>query len=196
MRARISLEKDDDETENNFSYHNSPKIQVEIERSSISVMEEKKPQTSSGPNFNLSGALAKDTNTFKGVVIKYNEPPDAQRPDQRWFLYPFKGTESLDPLPIYRQSAYLLGRDRAIADIPIEHPSCSKQHAVIQFRKVKGKVQPYIIDLDSANKTKLNNETIDSRRYYQLFEKDMLKFGFSSREYVILNENCGDETQN
>lgn len=23
-----------------------------------------------------------------------------------------------------------------VADIPIEHPSCSKQHAVIQFRQV------------------------------------------------------------
>lgn len=144
----------------------------------------------SGPNLKLTGALAKDTNSFKGVVIKYNEPPEAQKPDQRWFLYPFKGKESLDPIPIYRQSAYLLGRDRSIADIPIDHPSCSKQHAVIQFRKVKGKVQPYIIDLDSANKTKLNHETIDSRRYYQLFEKDVLKFGFSTREYVLMHENC------
>lgn len=153
-------------------------------------MDDKKPEVSAGPNFNLSGALSKDTNTFKGVVIKYNEPPEAHKPNQRWFLYPFKGQESLDPIPIYRQSAYLLGRDRAIADIPIDHPSCSKQHAVLQFRKVKGQIYPYIIDLDSANKTILNNEAIEGRRYYQLFEKDVIKFGFSSREYVIMNENC------
>jgi pSer/pThr/pTyr-binding forkhead associated (FHA) protein len=37
-----------------------------------------------------------------------------------------------DLLHIHRQSAYLIGRDRAIADISIDHPSCSKQHAVIQ----------------------------------------------------------------
>lgn len=158
------------------------------------VMTDKKPEVPAGPNFGLSGCLAKDTNTFKGVVIKYNEPPEAQKPKQRWFLYPFKSDESLDPIPIYRQSAYLLGRDRTIADIPIDHPSCSKQHAVVQFRKVKGDVHPYIIDLDSANKTKLNNETIEPRRYHQLLEKDVIKFGFSSREYVVMHENCkGDE---
>lgn len=35
-------------------------------------------------------------------------------------------------LHIHRQSAYLVGRDRLVADIAIDHPSCSKQHAVFQ----------------------------------------------------------------
>ena len=43
---------------------------------------------------------------------------------------------STDLLHIYRQSAYLIGRDRAVADIHTEHPSCSKQHAALQFRQV------------------------------------------------------------
>ena len=38
------------------------------------------------------------------------------------------------PLPIHRQSCYLFGRERRIADVPTDHPSCSKQQAVIQFR--------------------------------------------------------------
>lgn len=60
---------------------------------------------------------------------------------------------------IHRQSAFLFGRDRVVsvrlikwrhhrslyklilmliqvADIPVDHPSCSKQHAVLQFRSV------------------------------------------------------------
>jgi len=155
------------------------------------MAEEKKPaDLNIAPNYGLSGALAKDTNTFKGVVIKYNEPVEASRPNQRWLIYPFKGKDSLDPIPIYRQSAYMLGRDRTIADIPLDHPSVSKQHAVIQFRKVKNEVNPYIIDLESANKTKLNDEVIEARRYYQLFEKDVIKFGYSTREYVVMSENC------
>jgi smad nuclear-interacting protein 1 len=40
---------------------------------------------------------------------------------------------SSDLLHIHRQSAYLIGRDRTVTDVPIEHPSCSKQHAVIQY---------------------------------------------------------------
>ena len=38
------------------------------------------------------------------------------------------------PLPIHRQSCYLFGRERRIADVPTDHPSCSKQQAVLQFR--------------------------------------------------------------
>lgn len=38
----------------------------------------------------------------------------------------------IDLLHIQRQSAYLVGRDKTVVDIPLDHPSCSKQHAVIQ----------------------------------------------------------------
>jgi len=62
-----------------------------------------------------------------------------------------------DLIHIYRQSAYLVGRDtvvrtspfckctsigssqQQVTDIPIAHPSCSKQHAAIQFRQISEK---------------------------------------------------------
>ncbi|XP_006099209.1 smad nuclear-interacting protein 1 [Myotis lucifugus] len=150
------------------------------------------------PSFELSGALLEDTNTFRGVVIKYSEPPEARIPKKRWRLYPFKNDEVLPIMYIHRQSAYLLGRHRRIADIPIDHPSCSKQHAVFQYRLVEytradgtvgRRVKPYIIDLGSGNGTFLNNKRIEPQRYYELKEKDVLKFGFSSREYVLLHES-------
>ena len=50
-------------------------------------------------------------------------------------------------------------------------------------------VLPYIIDLGSANGTYLNNQKIEAQRYVELKEKDVLKFGYSSREYVLLHEN-------
>ena len=43
------------------------------------------------------------------------------------------------------------------------------------------RVKPYIIDLGSGNGTFLNNQRIEPQRYYELKEKDVLKFGFSSR---------------
>jgi hypothetical protein len=33
-----------------------------------------------------------------------------------------------------RNSCYLFGRERRVADVPTDHPSCSKQHAVLQYR--------------------------------------------------------------
>ncbi|XP_006038450.1 smad nuclear-interacting protein 1 [Alligator sinensis] len=165
---------------------------------SDSKTKDKEPANKEKPSFELSGALLEDSNTFRGVVIKYSEPPEARIPKKRWRLYPFKNDEVLPVMYIHRQSAYLLGRHRRIADIPIDHPSCSKQHAVFQYRLVEytradgtvgRRVRPYIIDLGSGNGTFLNNQRIEPKRYYELKEKDVLKFGFSSREYVLLHES-------
>lgn len=159
-------------------------------------------QDKAKPDFGLSGKLTEDANTVNGVVIKYSEPQDARKPARRWRLYPFKGEKALPTLYVHRQSAYLMGRDRKIADIPLDHPSCSKQHAALQYRLVpfkrenggEGKrVRPYLIDLDSANGTFVNNVKLEPRRYHELLERDVIKFGFSSREYVLLHEHSRDD---
>lgn len=154
------------------------------------------------PNFGLSGKLTEDTNKVNGVVINYAEPSEARKPKRRWRLYPFKGEQSLQTFYIHRQSCFLIGRDRKICDIPVDHPSCSKQHAVLQYRLVpyekddgttSKRVRPYILDMNSANGTFVNNKKIDSKKYVELLEKDVIKFGFSSREYVLLHENSKDD---
>jgi len=156
-------------------------------------------------NMAVSGKLLEDTNVVNGVVVKYSEPAEARKPKTKWRLYVFKGDEELPILYIHRQSAYLLGRDRKVADIPLDHPSCSKQHAALQYRLVDytrrdtgapGKrVTPYVIDLNSANGTFVNNQKIESQKYVQLLEKDVLKFGFSSREYVMLHDQSKEQEE-
>jgi smad nuclear-interacting protein 1 len=156
-------------------------------------------------NFGLSGALAKDDRTgnmLNGVLLKFNEPLDAAIPTKNWRLYVFKDSDVVEVLHLHRKSYYLIGRDQRIADIHTAHPSCSKQHAVIQFRSISrieedprthnkikiSEVKPYLMDLGSAHKTTVNGSEVEEARYYQLLEKDCLKFGQSSREYVILHE--------
>eukprot|EP01116_Phalansterium_solitarium_P024931 TRINITY_DN9292_c0_g1_i1.p1 TRINITY_DN9292_c0_g1~~TRINITY_DN9292_c0_g1_i1.p1 ORF type:complete len:348 (+),score=-4.18 TRINITY_DN9292_c0_g1_i1:34-1077(+) len=150
------------------------------------------------PNFELSGKLSEDQRKLAdGTILKYQEPAEARMPTRRWRLYIFKGDENIEPIPLHRQSCYLLGRERKLADIPLDHPSCSKQHAVIQYRDIrwqtdegdfKHEVRPYIMDLQSTNGVYLNQKRIDHSRYYEVKEKDVLKFGFSSRDYVFLHE--------
>ena len=55
------------------------------------------------------------------------------------------------------------------------------------------RVTPYVIDLGSANGTFVNNKKIASQRYVQVMEKDVLKFGFSSREYVLLHDQSKEQ---
>ena len=157
------------------------------------------PAEKEKPNYAPTGALARETNTVAGTatVLKYNEPPESRLPPASapWRMYVFKGEQEVEKLDLYTRSCWLLGRERAVVDVPIEHPSCSKQHAVVQFRYVekrgeygdrKGGVKPYIIDLDSSNGTMLNGEKLDGRRYMELRTGDVLKFGESTRDYVLL----------
>uniref|UniRef100_A0A7N0TFI2 FHA domain-containing protein n=1 Tax=Kalanchoe fedtschenkoi TaxID=63787 RepID=A0A7N0TFI2_KALFE len=111
------------------------------------------------PSFELSGKLADETNRVK------------------------------EPLYIHRQSCYLFGRERRVADIPTDHPSCSKQHAVIQYRQIeqeqpdgmlKKVTRPYLMDLGSTNGTFINDNRLEPQRYYELIEQDTIKFGNSS----------------
>jgi len=147
------------------------------------------------PNFETTGKLQAEMNTVNGIEVNYQEPQDAAMPNRRWRLYQFKGETQLETINIHRQSNYIIGRERKIAGIPVDHPSCSKQHAVIQFRsravaneqgELSAHIHPYIIDLNSTNGTYIGGERIESARYYKLMEDDVLKFGFSAREYVLL----------
>lgn len=143
-------------------------------------------------NFANTGLLAAATNTVNGVVLKYSEPSEARKPPahQRWRLFVFKDKEIISTLDLNTSSCWLVGRDRAVADLPVDHPSCSKQHAVLQFRFVtkvgefgdkEAGVRPYIIDLESANGTWVNKLRIPETRYLELKEGDLIVFGLSTR---------------
>jgi smad nuclear-interacting protein 1 len=130
-------------------------------------------------------------------VLKYHEPPEARKPPAKdtWKLFVFKGSDIIDTIELGTRSCWLVGKETSVVDLLAEHPSISRQHAVIQFRYIEkrneygdklGKVKPYIIDLESANATRLNGEKLEASRYYELRDKDMLQFGDSTREYVVM----------
>ncbi|KAJ9165102.1 SMAD/FHA domain-containing protein [Coniochaeta hoffmannii] len=154
------------------------------------------------PNFAPTGALAAaanavTTSTGETVTLKYHEPPEARKPPPRdkWKMFVFKGKDVIDTIELSLRSCWLVGRDRAVVDLPAEHPSVSKQHAVLQFRYVErrnefgdrvGKVKPYLIDLESANGTVLNGDKVPESRYLEVRNQDVIKFGLSEREYVVM----------
>ncbi|KAK7546598.1 SMAD/FHA domain-containing protein [Phyllosticta paracitricarpa] len=158
-----------------------------------------KPVEKQKPNFNQTGLLARETNTVAGtnVVLKYNEPSDARKPPPRddWRLFIFKGKDLLHTLELGSRSCWLIGREPAVADLLVEHPSTSKQHAVLQFRYTtrtnefgdkSSKVRPYLIDLESSNGTFLNGKKVEATRFVEVMAQDMIKFGQSEREYVLM----------
>ncbi|KAL2752232.1 hypothetical protein ACRALDRAFT_2114188, partial [Sodiomyces alcalophilus JCM 7366] len=160
------------------------------------------PKPKEKPNFGNSGVLAATSNAVQQadgstITLKYHEPPEARKPPPRddWRLFVFKGEDALDTIMLSARSCWLVGREVTVVDMPAEHPSISKQHAVIQFRYIEkrnefgdrvGRVRPYLIDLESANGTFLNGSKVAESRYVELRDKDVIKFGNSTREYVLM----------
>ncbi len=73
--------------------------------------------------------------------------------------------------------------------------TCSKQHAVIQFRsrpitddqgKTTQQVKPYIIDLESSYCTFLNGQEIPTSRFIELQAEDTIRFGDSETDHVLV----------
>jgi len=131
------------------------------------------------------------------TVLKYHEPPEARKPPpkEQWRMYVFKKKDLLDTIYLHQRSVWLFGRDQKVTDMLLEHPSISKQHAVIQFRYITStneygdktsKVKPYLIDLESANGSKLNGKRVEASRFVELVDADVVAFGDSEREYVLM----------
>lgn len=160
------------------------------------------PPPKQKPNFSNTGRLAAESNTVQvqggeGIVLKYHEPPEARKPPAKepWRMYVFKGEDLLEMVELSERSCWLVGRERVVVDFPLDHPSCSKQHAALQFRYVEkkneygdkiGKVKPYLIDLESANGSSVNGDRVPGGRYVEVMDKDVIRFGLSSREYVLM----------
>ena len=48
----------------------------------------------------------------------------------------------------------------------------------------------YVRSLALSNGVEVNDARVATQRYVELLEKDVLRFGYSSREYVILNADA------
>jgi smad nuclear-interacting protein 1 len=152
------------------------------------------------PNWAPTGRLAAAANTIrtanKSIILKYHEPAEARKPpaSAAWRLYVFKDDAITDTLELATQSCWLFGREAAVCDVLLEHTSCSKQHAVLQFRyreergefgEIKGRVRLYVLDLESANGTSVNGREVEKARYVEVRDRDVLRFGHSEREYLV-----------
>ena len=82
------------------------------------------------------------------------------------------------------RDCFIWGRQPDVCDVPLDHPSTSRQHAVFQFR---GDEALYVYDLGSAQGTFVNKTQIPAREHYELHVGDVVKFAASTRLYII----CG-----
>jgi len=81
-----------------------------------------------------------------------------------------------------KNKAVVFGRHKNFADVLLRHPSISRQHAAILHGK-SGNM--YVMDLGSSHGTYVNKRKLEGEQREPLEDGDVVRFGASSREYVV-----------
>lgn len=124
--------------------------------------------------------------------IPYTEPPwGGKAPDTPYALEILKNGAIVDTVPLTQRSYFVVGR-LPVCDVTLEHPSISRYHAVIQYRRQAGDGHSvgeetgfYIHDLGSTHGTVVNKNKIPPKTYIRLRVGHVVKFGGSTRLFVL-----------
>ncbi|KAG7604238.1 putative transcription factor interactor and regulator FHA-SMAD family [Arabidopsis thaliana] len=119
--------------------------------------------------------------TVKQNPVPYTIPEWSGPPCHQFQLEVLKEGAIVDKLDVYKKGAYLFGRD-GICDFTLEHPSISRFHAVIQYKRSGA---AYIFDLGSTHGTTVNKNKVDKKVFVDLNVGDVIRFGGSTRLYIF-----------
>ncbi|CAK0733982.1 hypothetical protein CVIRNUC_000365 [Coccomyxa viridis] len=111
----------------------------------------------------------------------YKAPDWAGQPPRPARLDVLKDGQVIHSIPL-QQPATLFGRSPA-ADVVLDHPSLSRQHAVVCYNKLSREWA--VLDLNSAHGTEADGISAGKGDPVPLREGSMLHFAASSREYVL-----------
>lgn len=129
----------------------------------------------------------------KHPPVPYTEPPwGGKPPDSRpYALEILKNGAIVDTVPLNQRGYFVVGR-LPVCDVSLEHPSISRYHAVIQYRSLAGESESvgeeegfYIHDLGSTHGTVVNKNKIPPKTYIRLRVGHVLKFGGSTRLFIL-----------
>ena len=143
----------------------------------------------------------KDT-TLPSPAVPYNEPQWSGLPVEPHTLTVIKNGTVVQEVDVSTKAFHVFGR-LPTCDVPLEHPSISRHHAILQYRPHSGETPPhagdhhtlfstnpqesgfYIYDLGSTHGTFLNKTKVQPRCYYRMRVGQMVRFGGSSRLFVL-----------
>lgn len=143
--------------------------------------------------------------------LPYNEPTWSATPQAPYVLTVIKNGTIIEAIQLSHKPYHVFGRLPS-CDVQFEHPSISRYHAILQYRpadeeadpNTDGKSRPtenvsisssvstnpkekgfYVYDLGSTHGTFINKSKIQMRCFYRLRLGQMVKFGGSSRSFLL-----------
>uniref|UniRef100_A0A7S2SR88 FHA domain-containing protein n=1 Tax=Rhizochromulina marina TaxID=1034831 RepID=A0A7S2SR88_9STRA len=122
-------------------------------------------------------------------VLRLPESESFRAP--KWAQAPERYTCALDVIKdgavvgtvdLSRHRCFLVGRQRESCNIPLQHSSISRQHAVLVHSKLG---VTYVLDLGSAHGTFIGRVRVTPWALYELRSGAILRFGASSKTYIF-----------
>ncbi|KAI4352340.1 hypothetical protein L6164_006603 [Bauhinia variegata] len=117
----------------------------------------------------------------QNIEVPYKIPPWSGAPCHNYCLEVLKDGCIIEKLDVYEKGAYMFGR-LDLCDFLLEHPTISRFHAVIQFKRSG---DAYLYDLGSTHGTFLNKKQVEKNMYMDLHVGDVIRFGRSSRLFIF-----------
>lgn len=109
--------------------------------------------------------------------------------ESQFYIEVLKDGSIVDTILLNERTHYIFGRQPDICHVQLDHPSISRQHAAV-VHSTDGTIM--LIDLHSAQGTIINKTMkCEVDTCYRLFVGDLVRFGTSSRQYII----CGPDDQ-
>eukprot|EP01094_Clydonella_sp_ATCC50884_P027737 TRINITY_DN8091_c0_g1_i1.p1 TRINITY_DN8091_c0_g1~~TRINITY_DN8091_c0_g1_i1.p1 ORF type:complete len:446 (-),score=191.55 TRINITY_DN8091_c0_g1_i1:755-2092(-) len=125
------------------------------------------------------------------IELLYTPPPWSTPPQTPFYFEVREGEQIVDKIPVNVKGSYLIGR-LPICDIVADDATCSRQHAVVQYRPGDPDMvtgvradEVYIYDLGSTSGTYVNGMPLQAKAYYPLFKGDILQFGQYACAFVL-----------
>lgn len=113
----------------------------------------------------------------------YEKPFWSSLPKSDGFaLEVIKNGVAIEEIPLVGREYFRIGRQPDVVDIPMEHGSISRLHAILNFHE-DGSL--HIFDNRSANGTFVNKQRLRPQSYHKLNVGDIIKFGESTRLNVL-----------
>lgn len=116
--------------------------------------------------------------TKRCISTPYKPPTWGGLPTHPFTLEVIKNGAEIGSVELSSRDHFVVGKQDGLCHIVLEHPSISRQHAVIQHRAGSG---VYLYDLGSTNGSTVNKRRVPAREYTELSVGDVLRFGDSKR---------------
>lgn len=125
------------------------------------------------------------------VQLLYKAPAWSVAPATPFYLELREGEAFINRIPVHAKGDYLIGR-LPISDILVDDPTCSRQHAIIQYRPGDPDQygnrtdEVYLYDLGSTSGTFVNKMPLEPKAYYPIYPGDQLQFGQHPIIFVLV----------